>query len=317
MTPRQTAGRFWGRTTMDDRPSGHSGDSRGGGVLTRALGRSIKVLRADRGLGRRQLADMAGISYSYLTEIENGNKPASNTVLGPIADALGVRLHELIADAENRAVTMDLTVPDRTDPCPPRRRHWRTGCPRPGAGSSTSDPATPSSRRSRAVENWPTPLFECGEPRWRASSPPPAIATTPTPHPNEARSWSWSTSTADSNPTTGNGCSTSRDASSTEASIDERLTWTRVGENAVPPLVAPAPEIVGQVDSGSRADQPELGRVEVAQPYAVEPVGILEHPEHALGGSRVADGLRRARRRRDPTSSGAPWRRRPGRGPPP
>ena len=63
--------------------------------------------------------DMAGISYSYLTEIENGNEPASNTVLGPIADALGVRLHELIADAEDRAVTMDLAAPDRTDAMSP------------------------------------------------------------------------------------------------------------------------------------------------------------------------------------------------------
>jgi transcriptional regulator with XRE-family HTH domain len=85
---------------MDDRPAsrGRSYDVH----LTEAVGRTIKVLRTDLGLGRKDLATRAGISYSYLTEIENGNKPASTSVLVPIADALGLQLHELIAAAEAR-----------------------------------------------------------------------------------------------------------------------------------------------------------------------------------------------------------------------
>lgn len=67
-----------------------------------SIGRTIKVLRTDRGLDRKDLAEEVGISYSYLTEIENGNKPPSSTVLAAIATALDVQLHELIAGAEER-----------------------------------------------------------------------------------------------------------------------------------------------------------------------------------------------------------------------
>ncbi len=70
--------------------------------FAQALGRAIKVLRTDLGLERRELAERAGISYSYLTEIENGNKPPSSSVLRPIAHALGLRLSELTEAAEAR-----------------------------------------------------------------------------------------------------------------------------------------------------------------------------------------------------------------------
>jgi transcriptional regulator with XRE-family HTH domain len=75
--------------------------------FARAMGRTIKVLRTDQGLGRREFAERAGISYSYLTEIENGDKPASNKVLAMVAATLGMRLHELIAAAETRAADFD------------------------------------------------------------------------------------------------------------------------------------------------------------------------------------------------------------------
>jgi transcriptional regulator with XRE-family HTH domain len=72
-------------------------------AFVQALGRTIKVIRTDRGIARRALAKEAGISYSYLTEIENGNKPPSSSVLGPIASALGLRMSQIILAAENRA----------------------------------------------------------------------------------------------------------------------------------------------------------------------------------------------------------------------
>jgi transposase len=53
----------------------------------------------------RSLAERAGISYSYITEIENGNKPPSSSVLGPIATALGLRMSQLIEAAEGRMET--------------------------------------------------------------------------------------------------------------------------------------------------------------------------------------------------------------------
>ena len=59
-----------------------------------ALGRTVQVLRTDQGLDRRDLADRAGISYSYLAAIENGKKPPSSKVLFSIAGALGLLSHE-------------------------------------------------------------------------------------------------------------------------------------------------------------------------------------------------------------------------------
>ena len=63
------------------------------------------MIRTDLGIERRDLAERAGISYSYITEIENGNKPPSSSVLGPIAAALGLRMSQLIEAAEGRMET--------------------------------------------------------------------------------------------------------------------------------------------------------------------------------------------------------------------
>jgi len=70
--------------------------------FSEAIGRTIKVLRTDLGIERKELAEMVGISYSYLTEIENGKKPASSTILRPIAHALSMRLSQLTEAAERR-----------------------------------------------------------------------------------------------------------------------------------------------------------------------------------------------------------------------
>jgi transcriptional regulator with XRE-family HTH domain len=70
--------------------------------LTSAIGHTIQVIRTDRGMSRRELAKRAGISYSYLSAIESGTKPPSTKVQMVIADALGVRVHELLAAAEAR-----------------------------------------------------------------------------------------------------------------------------------------------------------------------------------------------------------------------
>ena len=67
-----------------------------------ALGHTIKVLRTDLGIGRRRLATASGISYSYLSAIENGNKVPSNKILRVIAKRLELQPHELYAAAEAR-----------------------------------------------------------------------------------------------------------------------------------------------------------------------------------------------------------------------
>ena len=75
-------------------------------IYNEAMGRAIKVVRTEQGIERRELAEKAGISYSYLAEIENGNKPPSSQVLLAIAEALGLRPSELHATADS--------LPDRT-----------------------------------------------------------------------------------------------------------------------------------------------------------------------------------------------------------
>ncbi len=65
-----------------------------------AVGRTIKVERTARGWERKELAERAGLSYPYLSEIENGAKRASSKALGAIAEAFGFKVWELLERAE-------------------------------------------------------------------------------------------------------------------------------------------------------------------------------------------------------------------------
>ena len=47
-------------------------------AYSEALGRTIQVLRTELGVSRRDLADKADISYSYLSAIETGQKEPSS-----------------------------------------------------------------------------------------------------------------------------------------------------------------------------------------------------------------------------------------------
>ena len=77
-----------------------------------ALGRAIKVRRTDLGMSRTELAERVGLSYPYLSEIENGKKRPSDRVLRALAQALDLRTHELVADAEARVESMEDAVED-------------------------------------------------------------------------------------------------------------------------------------------------------------------------------------------------------------
>ncbi len=57
-----------------------------------------KELRAERQAAQRTLADVAqraGVSTQYLSEVERGLKEPSSEVLGAVAGALGLRLVDL------------------------------------------------------------------------------------------------------------------------------------------------------------------------------------------------------------------------------
>jgi transcriptional regulator with XRE-family HTH domain len=110
----------------------------------RILGRAIRVLRAERGLERKDLALRAGTSYPYLSEIEAGKKrPSAHTLLA-LAQALDVRPHELIALAESLALREQPASVERT--APPAAQ--------PAAASRTSPVSEPAGR-PREAEAFP------------------------------------------------------------------------------------------------------------------------------------------------------------------
>ena len=67
-----------------------------------AYGDVVRQLRSDLGLERKELAEVAEISYSYLSAIESGQKIPSGTIQTMLADALGVQVSELLAMANDR-----------------------------------------------------------------------------------------------------------------------------------------------------------------------------------------------------------------------
>ncbi|MCE8049824.1 helix-turn-helix transcriptional regulator [Halomonas daqingensis] len=55
----------------------------------------VRVFREHRGMRAGELAEKAGISQGYLSEIESGKKTGSLSVLKRIAEVLGVELNDL------------------------------------------------------------------------------------------------------------------------------------------------------------------------------------------------------------------------------
>ena len=63
---------------------------------SKITGQIIGRLRAQQGLSQEVLFGLAGIARSHLAMIENGDKNANMNTLWRIAQALGLRLSELI-----------------------------------------------------------------------------------------------------------------------------------------------------------------------------------------------------------------------------
>ncbi|MGX8707013.1 MAG: helix-turn-helix domain-containing protein [bacterium] len=62
----------------------------------RMMGRTIRELRRRQGMTQEVLSGLAAISRSHLAEIETGRDSANVETLWKIADALGIRLSELV-----------------------------------------------------------------------------------------------------------------------------------------------------------------------------------------------------------------------------
>lgn len=64
------------------------------------VGLTIRKIRKKRRLSQEALSGLAGIARTHLTMIENGTKQANLETLSRIAQALDLRLSELIRMAE-------------------------------------------------------------------------------------------------------------------------------------------------------------------------------------------------------------------------
>lgn len=122
-----------------------------------ALGRTVQVLRTDQGLDRKDLADRAGISYSYLAAIENGKKPPSSKVLFAIAGALGLLSHELLASVETRLRRQHQPAASPRFAAPSARQAWFHGAPVAAAVPTPSQRADRLHPSEFAPENRPAP----------------------------------------------------------------------------------------------------------------------------------------------------------------
>ena len=66
-------------------------------------GRIIRDLRRQKGWSQEVLSGLAGIARSHLSEIENGEKNANVDTLWRIAEALGIRMSELMRRVEEES----------------------------------------------------------------------------------------------------------------------------------------------------------------------------------------------------------------------
>ncbi len=64
------------------------------------FGRVIRSLRERRGLSQEALSDLAGLSRSFLGEIERGDAVPSVETLQKLADALGEKLSFVVCQYE-------------------------------------------------------------------------------------------------------------------------------------------------------------------------------------------------------------------------
>jgi transcriptional regulator with XRE-family HTH domain len=143
-------------------------------AFAKALARAIRVLRTELGMSRKELAERADLSYSYLSELENAAKQPSSRALRAVAQALGLEANELLAAAETRvgevpesdlsedapaeAETEELRTTLRAAGYPVRSRRGR----REGRSWFREGPAMPLMARLRAEKPRAAALPETG-----------------------------------------------------------------------------------------------------------------------------------------------------------
>lgn len=109
------------------------------------FGRAIETLRASRGLSRAEAASLAGISASYLSEIERGLKRPSADMAARIARAFGMRGSGLLQYVED----LSAPLPDEEAPARAVQLPLKRGRPLPLFAQEQEAGGAGSPRRRR------------------------------------------------------------------------------------------------------------------------------------------------------------------------
>lgn len=85
-------------------------------VYERGMKHRLKEIRLSKKLTQRQVADRAGMSVSYYTELEQGKKQLNANRLDGIARALGCSIHDLIYDDKAGEIAALRAVMEKLSP---------------------------------------------------------------------------------------------------------------------------------------------------------------------------------------------------------
>jgi transcriptional regulator with XRE-family HTH domain len=113
------------------------------------FGRALETLRASKGLSREEAAAMAGISHSYLSEIERGLKRPSADIVARIARAFSMKGSAFFQYVE------ELSAPLPEEPGPARAVQLPLKRGRPPLPLFAGDQDQTSGRRSRRRRGLP------------------------------------------------------------------------------------------------------------------------------------------------------------------
>jgi len=76
------------------------------------IGRALRLLRENAGFTQERLAEMAGITYQYLSAVENGKENFTIGILESLASALGLALPDLVDRAFDSQQAAPIVNPD-------------------------------------------------------------------------------------------------------------------------------------------------------------------------------------------------------------
>lgn len=88
-----------------------------------AMGQRIQKIRRQKGITQQELADSLGVSFQYMSAIENGKGELSLELLVAVANRLGVTTDDLLGTAVSAApMPMDPDVVALLKDCTPEER---------------------------------------------------------------------------------------------------------------------------------------------------------------------------------------------------